>query len=44
MVLKHFTVFQEKIFSMFLKIPVEDSLPQRMNKKCSSLKLENQIS
>ena len=36
--------FSRKIFSMILEIPVEDSLPQRMNKKCSSLKLENQIS
>ena len=28
MVLKHFAVFQEKSFSVFLEIPVEDSLPR----------------
>ena len=35
--------FSRKRFSMFLEIPVEDSLPQWMNRKCLGVKLENQI-
>ena len=36
--------FSGKRFPMFLEISAEDSLPRWMNRECSGVKLENQIS